>query len=100
MVSRRGAPAASRTHNRASAMTSSAKADAVLALNRFGFGPRPGSLAAVGADPRGALIADLDRPLLLSAAASLPSSAKAYRTVTDANARRAARVKQAQQAAK
>jgi uncharacterized protein (DUF1800 family) len=81
-------------------MTSSAKADAVLALNRFGFGPRPGSLAAVGADPRGALIADLDRPLLLSAAASLPSSAKAYRTVTDANARRAARVKQAQQAAK
>jgi uncharacterized protein (DUF1800 family) len=81
-------------------MSSSAKAEAVLALQRFGMGPRPGSIAAVGTDPRGALIAELDRPLVLNAAASLPSSAKAYRTVADANARRTARAKQAQQQAK
>jgi uncharacterized protein (DUF1800 family) len=81
-------------------MSSSAKADSVLALHRFGMGPRPGSIAAVGTDPRGALIAELDRPLVLNAAASLPSSAKAYRTVADANARRTARAKQAQQQAK
>ena len=81
-------------------MTNSAKAEAVLALHRFGMGPRPGSIAAVGTDPRGALIAELDRPLALTAAASLPTSAKAYRTVADANARRAARAKQAQQQAK
>src|SRR3954451_9856455 len=82
------------------AMSSSAKAEAVLALHRFGMGPRPGSIAALGTDARGALIAELDRPLALNAAASLPSSAKAYRTVADANARRAARAKQAQQQAK
>ncbi len=35
---------------------------AALALHRFGFGPRPGSLAAIASDPRGALLADLDRP--------------------------------------
>ncbi|WP_409192406.1 DUF1800 family protein [Bradyrhizobium sp. RDM4] len=81
-------------------MSNSAKAETVLALHRFGMGPRPGSIAAVGGDPRGALIAELDRPLLLTAAASLPSSAKAYRTVADANARRAARAKQAQLQAK
>jgi len=81
-------------------MSNSAKADAVLALHRFGAGPRPGSIAAIGSDPRGALIAELDRPLGLSAAASLPPSAKAYRTVADANARRTARAKQAQQAKK
>lgn len=81
-------------------MSNSAKAAAVLALHRFGMGPRPGSTAAVGTDPRGALIAELDRPLALNAAASLPTSAKAYRTVADANARRTARAKQAQQQAK
>ncbi|TQF43297.1 hypothetical protein UNPF46_01445 [Bradyrhizobium sp. UNPF46] len=81
-------------------MSNSAKAEAVLALHRFGMGPRPGSIAAIGSDPRGALIAELDRSLGLSAAASLPASAKAYRTVADANARRAARAKQAQQQAK
>ena len=81
-------------------MSSSARAEVVLALHRFGMGPRPGSIAAIGTDPRGALIAELDRPLALSAAASLPTSAKAYRTVADANARRTARAKQAQQQAK
>ncbi|MCK1711098.1 MULTISPECIES: DUF1800 domain-containing protein [unclassified Bradyrhizobium] len=81
-------------------MNSSARAESVLALHRFGMGPRPGSIAVVGTDPRGALIAELDRPLALTAAASLPSSAKAYRAVADANARRTARAKQAQQQAK
>jgi uncharacterized protein (DUF1800 family) len=31
-------------------------------LHRFGLGPRPGSIAAIAADPRGALLAELDRP--------------------------------------
>jgi uncharacterized protein (DUF1800 family) len=73
-------------------MSSSAKAEAVLALHRFGMGPRPGSIAAIESDPRGALIAELDRPAATEiAASSLPSSAKAYRAVTDANAKRQAR---------
>jgi uncharacterized protein (DUF1800 family) len=38
------------------------KAQAALALHRFGLGPRAGSLAAIASDPRGALIAELDRP--------------------------------------
>ena len=74
------------------AMSSSAKAEAVLALHRFGMGPRPGSIAAIESDPRGALIAELERPSASEIAASgLPSSAKAYRAVTDANAKRQAK---------
>ncbi len=38
------------------------KAEAALALHRFGVGPRAGSIAAIASDPRGALIAELDRP--------------------------------------
>jgi uncharacterized protein (DUF1800 family) len=38
------------------------KADAALALHRFGLGPRLGSIAAIASDPRGALLAELDRP--------------------------------------
>ena len=73
-------------------MSRSAKAEAVLALHRFGMGPRPGSIAAIEADPRGALIAELDRPAISElAAANLPSSAKAYRAVTDAFAKRQAK---------
>jgi uncharacterized protein (DUF1800 family) len=37
------------------------KAQAALALHRFGLGPRPGSIAAIASDPRGALLAELDR---------------------------------------
>src|SRR5437868_7504563 len=73
-------------------MDGTARADAVLALHRFGMGPRPGSIAAIEADPRGALIAELERTTAsLPAATALPSSATAYRTVADANARRQAR---------
>src|SRR6478609_6000851 len=74
------------------AMSRSAKAEAVLALHRFGMGPRPGSIAAIEADPRGALIAELERPSAGNiAAADLPSSAKAFRAVTDAYAKRQAK---------
>jgi uncharacterized protein (DUF1800 family) len=38
------------------------KAEAALALHRFGLGPRLGSIAAIAADPRGALLSELDRP--------------------------------------
>jgi uncharacterized protein (DUF1800 family) len=37
-------------------------AEAAFALHRFGLGPRPDSIAALAADPRGALLAELDRP--------------------------------------
>jgi uncharacterized protein (DUF1800 family) len=73
-------------------MSRSAKAEAALALHRFGMGPRPGSIAAIESDPRGALLADLERsPAAAIQASLLPSSAKAYRTVADANARRQAK---------
>jgi uncharacterized protein (DUF1800 family) len=35
---------------------------AALALHRFGFGPRGDTIAKFAADPRGALLAELDRP--------------------------------------
>src|SRR5262245_13556848 len=43
-------------------MALDSKAEAALALNRFGLGPRTGSIAAIASDPRGALIAELDQP--------------------------------------
>jgi uncharacterized protein (DUF1800 family) len=74
-------------------MQTSAKTEAVLALHRFGMGPRPGSVAAIETDPRGALLAELERPAAdLVAASALPSSAKAFRTVSDANAQRQAQL--------
>ena len=39
-------------------------AEAALALHRFGLGPRAGSIAAIRSDPRGALLAELDRPAI------------------------------------
>ena len=38
------------------------KTEAAIALHRFGFGPRAGSIAAIASDPRGALLAELERP--------------------------------------
>jgi uncharacterized protein (DUF1800 family) len=38
------------------------KFEAASALHRFGFGPRAGSIAAIASDPRGALLAELERP--------------------------------------
>jgi uncharacterized protein (DUF1800 family) len=47
-------------------MSADPKYLAALALHRFGLGPRPGtgpgSIAAVAADPRGALLAELEKP--------------------------------------
>ena len=43
-------------------MSLDAKGVAALALHRFGLGPRSGSIAAIAADPRGALLAELEKP--------------------------------------
>jgi uncharacterized protein (DUF1800 family) len=43
-------------------MTADPQAGAVLALHRFGLGPRSGSIAKIAADPRGAILAELDAP--------------------------------------
>ena len=72
-------------------MSSSAKAEAALALHRFGMGPRPGSIAAIESDPRGALIAELERPSTGEIAMPGLSSAKAFRAVNDAYAKRQAK---------
>jgi uncharacterized protein (DUF1800 family) len=73
-------------------MGRSAKSEAAFALHRFGMGPRLGSIAAIESDPRGALLAELDKPGAGAlASASLPTSAQAFRTVADANAERQAR---------
>jgi uncharacterized protein (DUF1800 family) len=54
---------------------------AALALHRFGFGPSAGQINAITVDPRGALLADFDRPLAGTLAVDLPSSAQAARAV-------------------
>ncbi|HLH96816.1 MAG TPA: DUF1800 family protein [Xanthobacteraceae bacterium] len=38
------------------------QAQAALALHRFGLGPRADAIAKIASDPRGALLAELDRP--------------------------------------
>src|SRR4029077_16451516 len=43
-------------------MVNDSTREAALAPHRFGLGPRPGSIAAIASDPRGALIAELERP--------------------------------------
>jgi uncharacterized protein (DUF1800 family) len=43
-------------------MTDDRTREAAFALHRFGLGPRPGSIAAIASDPRGALLAELERP--------------------------------------
>jgi uncharacterized protein (DUF1800 family) len=70
---------------------------AALALHRFGFGPRPGSIDAVASDPQGALLAELERPdagRILSP--NLPSAAESNRAVFDYNAERNANAKREQ----
>jgi len=69
---------------------------AAVALHRFGFGPRAGSLDAIGSDPRGALIAELDRaPAASVADADLLTSSEAARAAFDfRQERRATRLAQ------
>src|SRR6201995_5820003 len=83
----------------ASAMTSSGNAEAALALHRFGMGPKPGSIVAIASDPRGALLAELERfPAEFAAASELPSSARACRADKEANAKRQAKATLAKKA--
>jgi uncharacterized protein (DUF1800 family) len=77
------------------------KFTAALALHRFGFGPVPGAIAAIADDPRGALLAELERPGAGQvAAANLPDSAAAARELLDFRAERLAQRKLAEQAKK
>ena len=67
---------------------------AALALHRFGFGPRAGSIAAIAADPQGAVAADLDRANAGQIVdPGLLSSAAAFCSVFEFNAARAAHAK-------
>ena len=61
-------------------MSNDRQRDAALALHRFGFGPRGDTIARISADPRGALLAELDRPNIARLdAPDLPSSGEAAR---------------------
>jgi uncharacterized protein (DUF1800 family) len=65
---------------------------AALALHRFGFGPRPGTIAACASDPRGALIAELNQPNAGKVPdAELLSSGAANRAAFEYSAERLAR---------
>jgi uncharacterized protein (DUF1800 family) len=67
---------------------------AALALHRFGFGPKAGSIAALAPDPLGALLADLDAPNAGQIVnADLPSSGAENRSVYENNAERLAKDK-------
>src|SRR5215472_3336523 len=75
--------------------------EAALALHRFGFGPVAGSIAAIADDPRGAVLADLERPGAgRVAAANLPNSGQAARALFEFRAERRAKEKLAQRAQK
>ena len=74
-------------------MTARGKEAAALALHRFGFGPAGQSIAAIAADPQGALLADLERPRAGLVAANLPSSGESAREVFDFRAEQAAKKK-------
>src|ERR1700691_2213255 len=81
-------------------MTARGKEAAALALHRFGFGPARDSIAAIAADPRGALLADLERPQSGLIVADLPTSGQAARAVFDFRAEQQAKQKLAQRAKK
>ena len=67
-------------------------AQAALALHRFGFGPKAGAIASIASDPRGALIAELDKKGAgLIGAPHLMGSSAASRAVLEFNAERQAR---------
>src|ERR1051326_6549470 len=75
------------------------KFTAALALHRFGFGPVPGAIAGIADDPRGALLAELERPGAGQvAAANLPNSAQAARAFAEYRAERLAQQKLLQRA--
>jgi uncharacterized protein (DUF1800 family) len=69
------------------------KEAAALALHRFGFGPAGGEIAAIADDPRGAVLADLDRPLAGNIDGPLPNSSESARAVFDFQAAQQAKQK-------
>jgi uncharacterized protein (DUF1800 family) len=74
-------------------MTARGEEAAALALHRFGFGAVGDQITAIAADPRGALLADLDRAFAGALANDLPSSGEAARMVADFQAERRAEQK-------
>jgi uncharacterized protein (DUF1800 family) len=74
-------------------VTARGKEAAALALHRFGFGPAGHSIAAIAADPQGAILADLERPQAGLLAINLPSSGESAREVFDFRAEQAAKKK-------
>ncbi|MGA8499029.1 MAG: DUF1800 family protein [Xanthobacteraceae bacterium] len=81
-------------------MTAGGKEAAALALHRFGLGPAGDGIAAIAADPRGALLADLERPQAGFVAANLPSGGESAREVFDFRAEQTAKQKLALRAQK
>jgi uncharacterized protein (DUF1800 family) len=68
--------------------------EAALALHRFGFGPREGSITAIADDARGALLAELERPAAGQINnPDLPTSGAANRAVFEYRAERNAEKK-------
>ena len=68
--------------------------EAALALHRFGFGPRAGTIAAIASDPRAALLAELDKPNAGKISeAGLMTSGAASRMASNFVAERAAKQK-------
>ncbi len=74
-------------------MIARGKEAAALALHRFGFGPARDQIAAIASDPRGAMLADLDRPQAGMVIASLPTGSESARAVFDFQAERQAKQK-------
>jgi uncharacterized protein (DUF1800 family) len=75
-------------------MANDPHAEAALALHRFGMGPRAGSIATIASDPRGALLAELERASAGRVAdAGLMNSAQASRAVFEFRQERQARAK-------
>jgi uncharacterized protein (DUF1800 family) len=70
--------------------------DAVIAVNRFGLGAKPGELTRAKSDPRGWLFAQVDGSRSASEAiAALPASADVFKRYSEAqNSRREARQEQ------
>ena len=76
------------------------KFQATLALHRFGFGPVHGQIVAIADDPRGALLAELERPHVGLVTTTLPSSGEAARRLFEYRAERQAKTKLAERAKK
>jgi uncharacterized protein (DUF1800 family) len=65
-------------------MVTDPRSQALFALHRFGFGPRAGSAAGIASDPRGAILAEIDRPdAALMPAGQLPGSGVAARAAAE-----------------